>query len=491
MIIPFLDWQPDAVDFGASGSSQIINAVPAERSFQPFPSLNVFTDALTARPRGTIQALDKDGASHTYVGDETKLYELDTSDLTFTDVTRSTGGAYATGSGEVWNFVRWKNKVLATNFTDDPQQITMGGTNYSALTTAFKARNVTVIGDFVVFSNTYDTTDGNVPNRVRWSAQDDETDYTVSATTLSDYRDIPTGGPIRKIVGGEVGIIVSEKSVFRMSFVGAPAVFQIDEILPDYGTIAGGSVTKLGDSVYLISDQGFIEITGNGTGVNPIGAGRVDKWFRSEFDTAHKERVFALADPTNNRILWAFPGSANNGGRPNKIIIYDKTFNKWALVEEEVEIILRSKGFEVTLENLETLGYTDIDAMTVSLDSFKSLPQLGAIDENNKMGFFWGGSKTATLETGEIEITPGRKTNLNAFKPLVVGGTITAEVGQRSKLTDSVSWSDSLSLSSSGRFTKRANDNFHRFRLTVSGDWEDAIGIQLDRSSATGGAGRG
>ena len=486
MIIPFVDWKPDASDFGARGSTVITNAVPAERSFQPFPDLVVFSDALSSRPRGGIEAFDKDDASHTFVGDTTALYELDESDLTWTDVSRLSGGVYATGTGEKWNFVRWKNKVLATNFSDNPQQITMGGANFSELTSDFRARNVTAIGDFVVFSNTYDSTDGNVPNRVRWSAIDDETDYTVSPTTLSDFRDIPVGGPIRKITGGEVGIIVSERSIFRMSFVGAPVVFQIDEILPDVGAISNGAVTELGENVYIISDRGFLEITGNGTGVNSIGAGRVDKWFLDEFDADYPDRIFSMPDARNNRILWAFPGSGNVGGRPNKIIVYDRTFNKWSLIEQECELIFKSSGYQVTLDNLPNLGFDNLDEMTTSLDSpqFQIASQIGCFSSDNKFGFFSGENKTATLETGEMQFNEGFKTCLTAFRGLVDGGTAMASVGHRSTLSEAVTWTDELTQSSTGRFTKRVNDNYHRFRLTITGSWVDAIGVQIDSLDA-------
>lgn len=493
MIVRFLDWQPDAADYGTRGNVQATNAVPAQYSFQPFPSLVVLSNAINAYPRGAIEAFDSAEASHMYVGNETKLYELDESTLTWTDVT-NTGGAYTTGSGERWDFVRWKNKVLATNFSDNPQQITMGGANFSDLTTAFKARHISVIRDFVVTGNTYDGSDGNVPNRVRWSGIDDETAWTVSATTLADYRDLPTGGPIRKIIGGEVGIIVSERSIFRMTFVGAPVVFQIDEVLPDIGTVCSGAVTSLGDSVFLISDQGFLEITGNGTGVRPIGAGRVDQWFFDEYDSDYPERVHSIPDPTNNRILWCFPGSGSTTGRPNKIIVYDRTFDKWALIEEEVGMILKSKGLPITLDELDSLGFDDLDAMTVSLDSvqFKALSsQIAAFDENHKLGFFRGNNKTATLETAELELNPGYKTMLKAFRPLVDGGTVTAEVGHRSRQSDTVSYTSSLNQSASGRFTTRVNDNFHRIRFTVSGSWTDAVGVDIPREDAVRAGRRG
>lgn len=487
MIIRFKDWTPDASDLGSPGVETAKNVLPSADGYHPMPSLSVITGATTARPRGSIEAFDKDDTSYQYVGDTTKLYELNENNLTWTDVT-NTGGAYATGSTEVWKFVRWENKVLATNFSDNPQQITMGGANFSDLTSAFRARNITVVGDFVVASNTYDSTDGNVPNRVRWSAIGDETDYTVSASTLSDYNDLTTGGPIREIVGGEVGIIICDKSVFRMTFVGAPVVFRFDEILPDVGTNLPNCVASIGDSVYFISQQGFIELTANGTGINRIGAGKVDKWFLDDLDPDYPDRVSALADPTSNRIFWAYPGSGNTSGLPNKIMCYDRTFQRWSLIEEDITLLARAKGIDPTLDELDALGYDDLDAMDVSLDSdqFKgSSLQLSGFNGDNKLGFFRGVNKSATITTPEYELNPGYQTALKAFRPLVDCGTVSARVAKRDRLSDEETYSSSLTQSPSGRFTSRQRARYHRFELSITGnDWTDAIGVSIDPEDA-------
>lgn len=492
-VIPFIEWTPDAAALGSSGAIVVTNALPGRDGYKPFNSLSPITAALDLRPRGAEEAYDINNDSYQYVGTADSIYELDADNLTWTDVTNA-GGAYVTGDEEVWEFVRWENKVLATNFSDDPQQITMGGANFTDLTTAFKARHITVVRDFVVVGNTYDVSDGNRPNRVRWSALGDETDWTVSASTLSDFRDLTTGGPVQKILGGEIGIIVSQRAVFRMSFVGAPAVFQIDEVLPDVGAICPGSVTRLGDNVYFISEQGFVELVGGGTGVNYIGAGKVDKYFADDVDPEYLSRMSCIADPTGNRIAWAYPGAGSTAGRPNKIIIYDRTFAKWTIIEEEVELLLRSRGIGVTLDELDTIGYPDLDLMTVSLDSplFKrAATQLAAFDEDFKLGFFRGLLKTAVIETRESEIYSGFNTFLTAFRPLVDRGTVTAEVGTRARLSDEVEWSSSLTQSSSGKFTIRSNARYHRFRLTISGnDWTDALGVQVDPRDAKQGGGR-
>lgn len=494
MMIRFQAWEPDAADYGTPGSVSAINVAPSQYGFQPWNDFAVVTSAIAAVPLGGIEAFDEDQVSFLYTGSASKLYQLDPTDLTWTDST-NTGGDYTTASGEVWNFVRWENKILGVNFTDNPQQISMGAANFSDLTTDFRSRNITVVRDFVVASNTYDSSDGNVPNRVRWSAIGNETDWTVSASTLSDFRDLTTGGEIKKIVGGEVGIIVSERSIFRMSFVGAPTVFQIDEIQPDIGAISGGCVTNLGDSVFMISAQGFIEVTGGGTGIVPIGAGKVDQWFFDDFDSDYPERITSIPDPANNRILWSYPSNAATSGKPDKIIVYDRTFQKWSLIEQELEVLIRSKGFSFTLDQLDGLGYTNLDTMTISLDSgsFKALSsQIAGFNSDFKLGFFSGSYKTATLETAEVQLNEGYMTALNAFSPMVDGATVTAEIGSRNRLSDSVTWGSSLTQSSSGRFTKRSNAKHHRFRLTITGNsWLDAVGVQIDQPDAPRGSKRG
>lgn len=593
-IIPVSEWAPDASDFKNPGSVLIKNALPGVNSYKPMPQCAVITDALDARCRGAIEALDKDSVVYQYAGDAAKLYEL--SGSSWQDV--SNGGGYSTGSEEVWEFARWKEKILATNFTDNPQQITFGGTAFSNLTTDFRCRHVAVIGDFVVVGNTFDATDGTVRDRFRWSALDDETDWTVSATTMSGYVDLKSGGGIQKIVGGEFGLIVSERSTFRVTFVGSPTVFQIDEALPGVGALAPGFVTRIGESVYFLSEHGFVAISG-GQSVNFIGAGKVDEFMLSDLDMDNLHRVSSVADPKGGRIYWAYPGSGNTSGRPNKIIVYDRKLNKWSLIEHELEFIWRSSAIGTTLDALDDymlgtelvstgdfasdtnwtkgtgwtisggtathaagtaseisqsialvednyyrvefdvtgrtagsvtpeLGATagtaisaddtdiketiragadsdiafscssdfdgsidnvsvkeinDMDELIVPLDSSQwkgGSPQLGLFTTDFKAATFTGTPMTATVETKEVELYPGRRTQLNAFRPLVDGGTVSARVKHRNSQSDAESVTASLSPTSSGRVTKRVNARYHRFELTCSGSFTDIIGVQVE-----------
>jgi hypothetical protein len=490
-IIPFNEWIPDASDLGNPGSVSIRNAVPSINSYQPHPSLVTTTSALTDYPRGAIEAKDAAENVYQYAGDETNLYELVGS--TWTDVSK-VATTYTTATKSRWTFVRWKEKIIATNYDDNPQQIGFSGANFTDLTTALRFRHVGVVGDFVVAGDTFDGTDGARRDRVRWSAIGDETDWTVSPTTLAGYVDLNVGGGIQQIVGGQYGVILSERSVFRMVFVGTPKTFQIDEVMPGVGVIGPGCAAVMGNTVYFPSEHGFVALRG-GANETFIGAGRVDEYFRNDLDEDYVYRISTVADPKSRRVYWAYPGAGNTAGRPNRVIVYDTVLNKWGILDIDVEFMWRAGGVGSTLEQLDTLFGTNIDTdVPVSLDdaSLKgSAPLLAGFDTAYTSGSFSGVNLDATLVTKETELHTGSRTQLNGFKPLINAGTVTARVGYRNRQADLVSWTPSLTLRNSGRFTRRVNANYHRFELSLSDGWTDAIGVQVEPRDARKAEGRG
>ena len=486
-IIPFADWNPDAADLGNPGFNVGINVRPGLNSSLPMPMHTPLTNALDDYARGAIDIRDKDLNVLQYVGDEAKLYVLATA--TWTD--KSIGGGYSTAAEEIWEFVKFKNVVIATNWDDNIQSMTIGGSIFANLTTDFKCRHLAVIRDHVVAANTFDATDDNVPDRVRWSAIDDETDWTVSPVTGSDVRDLKSGD-IRRIFGGSYGTIFTSNSVYRMDWEGAPTWFRIDETLPGYGIFAPGCAAQRGNIVYGIGDAGVFA-TINGTTTEDIGSKKVNDFVLNDIDDNYLYRISSVAD-TDGYVYWSYPGPGNTGGQPNRVLIYDRATNKWGLLHQEMGMLWRAGGVGFTMDGLDSVS-ASLDDLMVTLDSSQwkggGASILAGFDENNIHGFFDGPPLTATLETKEVEIFAGHRTHLNSFTPLVDGGTVTARIGSRRRQVGNVSYTTSLSQSASGRFTKRVNANFHRIELTVSGTWKNAIGVSINEDDARQGEGRG
>lgn len=488
-IIPFGEWLPDLPALQNPGALKVTNAFPGANGYKPVPSFVSQTGATGSRPRGAVAARDSTGTIYQYAGDVDSLYEL--SSGSWSDI--SIAGGYTSGTEERWEFLRWKNKMLATNFSDSPQSITFGDANFANLTTDLEMRHLAAVGNFVVAGYTNDAVDGTVPNRVRWSAFDDETDWTVDPSTLSDFRDLQAGGQVQGIVGGEFGVVILEASTWRMSFAGAPTVFQFDEVLPGLGALSRGSIVTLAGTVYFMSEQGFVALSA-GTGARFIGAGKIDETVRKDIDQAFLHRMYAGVDAKAGRVLWAYPGAGNTNGRPNRILVYDRTFDRWSFIEAEFEILWRGASESIDLDTADTFA-DDLDvAGAPSLDSsiYKGgAPQLSAFDSSFESGFFTGDPMTAIIDTKEAELNPGRQTHLNAFRSVIDGGSSMAQVAARNLLTDSVSFGASLTQRASGRFTTRSNGRYHRARFTITDDWTDAIGIDVDRDGARPGERRG
>jgi len=475
MIIPFGSWEPDSPAFGSSGSAK--NAIPHEKSYKPFPSLSSYSSALSAYCRGAFTAVDTAGSVSQYAGDATKLYRL--SGTTMTD---ASGSTYACATDSYWEFIKWGNKCIATNYDNNIQTIDIGGTTFADLSaTAPKARHITSVRDFVVVGNTNDTTDGPMPNRVRWSAFNDETSWTVDPSTQADYQDLQgNGGWVQKIVGGERGVVFQERAIWLITYIGSPIVFQFDQVEEARGALAPGGVIPVGNMIFYIADDGFYMFTG-GQSV-PIGANKVDKTFLADLNDDYLYRITGAAFPKDKVVIWSYPGSGSSDGTPNKVIMYNWATQKWSYAEFDHELIVRAQSVGITLEDLDTIGYTNLDTIPFSLDSkvwMGGVLNLAAFDTSHKLGYFTGTALDAEFETGEFQPVPSRRTEITEVLPLVDGGTHTVTPGTRETQASTVSWGSVASENSSGICPVRVNSRYHRYRVDVTGDFTDAIGIEI------------
>lgn len=476
-VLEFGEWLPDQPALNNRGVVEATNVVPDTRGYKPFRALNTNTNALTARPRGAISVIDTSLNSFSFAGDAGALYEQ--LDLTWTD--RSQAGGYTTATEERWDFVKWKNKVLATNFSDVPQQITLGGSAFSDLTTDFNARHVARVRDFVVFANHNDPVDGLVPDRIRWSAIGDETDYTVSPATLSDFQDLKTGA-VQRLFGGEFGVILLNDAVWRMSFTGDPAtVFQFDETIPGLGVIAPGAAVQLGRFIYLLSEKGFFRIV-DGASFEPIGANKVDQFVLNDLDEDFLHRMSVALDA--ERVYWAYPGAGHSDGRPNRVAVFDRALEKWSVLHIETELLFDATGVGLTLEGLDAVS-SSIDELPFSLDSSAwkgtNITQLAAFGKAFKSGFFEGSALPATITTPEMELVPGMQAVLNSFRHVVQGGTPTARIGTRQTQADPIVFGPPLTERASHRFARRTNARYHSIRFRIEGGFDSALGWQIER----------
>ncbi len=241
--IPFGEWTPDVGDYQNQGLTVCQNVIPDSGKYKPFPDLVAYSSAITARSQGAYSYLHTDNSTKVFVGDATKLYLLD--GTSWTDVSRTSGGAYNCDSEGTWQFRNYGTRIIATNNNDDIQSYVVGvDTDFSQLSSgAPKAKVLSIVNNFLMLGNTEDGVDGRRPDRVWWSAIDNPTSFptvgSIAAREVqSDYQDlVGNGGAVRAIVGAQnYAVIVMDKAIWRGEYVGLPAVFNFNQAEENRGT---------------------------------------------------------------------------------------------------------------------------------------------------------------------------------------------------------------------------------------------------------------
>lgn len=482
--VNFTEWRPDLSDYRNQGDTVVQNVIPHEDGYDPFPDIVSQSDALTARCQGAVGAKDISSNIYIYAGDETNLYRL--ADQSWTDIS---GATYTTATNSVWEFALFGSTLIATNYNDAVQSITVQGSgSFADLMTSTsrpKARHIDIVRDFVVLGDINDS--GAIPNRVWWSAINDPEDFDVSVTTQSDFQNIPTGGHVQKIIGGvEYGLVFMESQIWRMTYVGSPVIFQFDAIDRRRGTPIPNSVVAFGRFVFFISQEGFF--VSDGVTSTPIGDDKVDETFWNQFDIANAHRVSAAVDPLTKTVLWLFPGSGNSGGVPNKMFIYKWTEQKFAeLIVNDFTTAPEwlfwggSQGF--TLEGLDSVS-ASIDALTESLDSaaWQGTEKLACFDTAKKFNTFTGSNLPATIETAEHSI--GERSLVRNVRPLVDVSSATIAVASRTRLADTSTYGTAVAMTTDGNCPVLSEGRYHKVKLAIpaAADWNHAQGVEVDAS---------
>ena len=293
---------------------------------------------------------------------------------------------------------------------------------------------MTVVRDFVVAAH-LDSAGGNLPYRVQWSDLNDETNWTSAPTSpasQSDYQDIPDGGHITGIRGGEFGLILMEKAIHRMSYVGTPFIFQFDNISREKGCIASGSVSQYQGLTFFLSDDGFYMC--DGQQVAPIGAEKIDRFFFNDADPDFTTLSSAV-DPVRKLVLWNYKSKFAE----RKLLVYSFTTKKWSVMMANSDYISDATTSSVTVEQLDSIN-ASLDALSVSLDSnlYTGGKYFLGGTSGTKVVTFSGANKSATIETGDI--STGGRSLVTLARPQVDNGSATVALASRTLLNEGVTF---------------------------------------------------
>jgi hypothetical protein len=482
-LIPFGEYRPDVTDYDQSSTAAVLNALPRGDGYGPFPAFAAYSAVLAGPCRGFFKAIKTDGSIAIFAATSTRLYQLNNTNQTWTDVSKggSGGSGYsAVSSTDQWQFVQFINYVIAVQANAPPQFFDLtSATLFADLAgSPPQARYAAVVGSFVVLSGLV-----NNPYRVQWSALGDPTGWTAGVNSAS-FQDLPDGGVVRGVAGGEFGNIFQDTAIRRLVYApGSPVIFQIERISEDRGLYAPYSLIRSGDQIFFLGPQGFQQMDPAGYPA-PIGKEKVNRTFLADLDTGNLQLVIGASDPRNNRVFWAYKSTNGAAGLFDKVICYDYVLQRFAPLAVGGEFLGSLSQPGLTLENLDSIS-SSLDALIPSLDSFATsvTPEIAAFDPSHRLGFFRGASLEAQISTG-AQAQRGRRVFVRGFRPVTDAGVVFGAVGRRERLTDAESFTGENAMDATGGIPARASTRYARAKLRIPAGttWSFALGIEPEFS---------
>lgn len=466
--VTFGEWMPD--QSGISGAlTDAKNVVSQAIGYGPFPTPVSFSSAAAENLTSLYAAKAPDSNTYFFAAGLSKIYTVSGSG-TLTQV--NTG--LTTGANDRVRFTQFGKTVIICNNAEKLKSWVLGtsSTFTEIAATAPIAKFITVVRDFVVCANTLETTQQQY--RVRWSAINDETDWVENVNTQSDYQDIPDGGQIMGIRGGEFGLVLLERSIHRMTYVGTPFIFQFDNISRNKGCMVSGSVAQYQGITFFLSDDGFYMC--DGQQVVPIGAEKVDRFFLSDASESEYNSMSAAIDPVRKLVIWNY----KSVDATRKLLIYNFATKKWTYGDANTDYLGEASSGASTLEELDSISGS-IDALTTSLDSLLYVGGkyfLGGT-YGTRVYSFTGASLTGSIATGDIDV--GANSVVTLARPIVDNGSGSLSVASRTLLNQSVTYGTSTAADSENRVSLRSAGRYHRLKLVPTGaNWKTAVAVDVD-----------
>jgi hypothetical protein len=293
----------DASAFPSSGTSYI--QVGTEEISYTGVTGNDLT-GITRAVRNTTQAAHSDGATVTNTSDYVGWGEAASGDKVF--------------DPGMWSLDNYGTKLIALIFNGpcfewDAASVTATSTRATIIANAPTASRDVLVSTpdrHLVFFGT-ETTIGDTTTQddmfIRFSSQEDITDYTPTAVNTAGTQRFADGSKIMGALRGRDAIYVwTDTALFTMRFVGAPFTFAFEQAGTNCGLIGQNACVEVDGAGYWMSENGFFRYTGKLESMDCL----VEDYVYDDINTTSNQLINAGLNNLFGEVIWFYCSEGSN-----------------------------------------------------------------------------------------------------------------------------------------------------------------------------------
>jgi hypothetical protein len=223
------------------------------------------------------------------------------------------------------------------------------------------------------------------PMLVRWSDQDDRTNWVPSVSSTSGEVVLTDGTEIIGAVRSKNAInIWTDNALWLMEFAGPPFTFRFTQAGTNCGMVGQHAGIDFGGVTYWMGFDNFHKFTGQVEDVRCT----VRRYIFDDINKEYYNKVYAGLNSEFNEIVWLYPSGDNT--ECNKYVIYNPVDDYW----------IYGEMIFTTFADKEVFGNTITTGVTAAGNN---------IYNNEPVAVFTGSGETITsfIESGDFDIDDG------------------------------------------------------------------------------------
>jgi len=223
------------------------------------------------------------------------------------------------------------------------------------------------------------------PMLVRWSDQDDRTNWVPSISSTAGEVVLTDGTEIIGAVRSKTAInIWTDNSLWLMEFAGPPFTFRFTQAGTNCGMVGQHGGVDFGGITYWMGYDNFHRFTGQVEDVSCT----VRRYIFDDINRDYYDKVFAGINSEFNEIIWLYPSGTKT--ECDKYVIYNPIDDYW----------IYGEMIFTTFADKEVFGNTLTTGVTVAGNN---------IYNNEPIDVFTGNGETITsfVESGDFDIDDG------------------------------------------------------------------------------------